>query len=123
MAIRDPERFFDNRTVRRHIKRGHVSEADYDSFVQTLPDASENIKDKEEGGDDDGYEARAANPEGAEQGAEGQPGAAAPAPGQPAQPGAAAPAPGQPAVPGQPGDPDQPGDPGQPAGGPGQPLG
>lgn len=58
MAIREPERYFDQRTIRRHIKRGHVSEDDYQRFVETLPDVSENIMDKEEGGDDDGFEER-----------------------------------------------------------------
>ena len=80
MAIRDPERFFDQRTVKRHLKRGHVSDADYDRFIESLPDSSENIKPREEGGDDDGYEATSTGDAGA---AEGAPPAGAAAEGAP----------------------------------------
>jgi hypothetical protein len=58
MAIRDPERYFDRRTIKRHLKRGHASEEDYQAFLAGLPDLSDNIKPKDEGGDDDGFEAR-----------------------------------------------------------------
>ena len=59
MAIRDPERYFDRRTFKRHLKRGHASEAEYQTYLETLPDLTENIKQPQEGGDDDGFEARA----------------------------------------------------------------
>ena len=60
MALRDPERYLDRRTYRRHLKRGNVTEADYHSYLAELPDVVENIMPKEEGGDDDGYEQRVA---------------------------------------------------------------
>lgn len=56
MANRDSERYFDRRTYERHLRRGHVTQADYDSFVDGLPDVVENIKAKDDGGDDDGYD-------------------------------------------------------------------
>lgn len=58
MALRDPERYLDRRTFRRHLKRGNVTEADYQKHLAELPDLTENIMPKEEGGDDDGYEQR-----------------------------------------------------------------
>jgi hypothetical protein len=72
MAIRDPERYFDRRTVKRHIKRGHVSDQEFKSFVAELPDVSDQIMDKEEGGDDDGFEARFSSPPQAEAEAEAE---------------------------------------------------
>ena len=87
MAIFDRERYLDRRTYKRHIKRGTLTEAQYKQYVADLPDMTENIMDKEEGGDDDGYEARveAAAQEEAQQ----EEGAAAdaPAPAEPANPG------------------------------------
>ena len=59
MAIRDPERYFDRRTYKRHLKRGHASDADYSSYLSSLPDVSDNVKQPQDGGDDDGFEARA----------------------------------------------------------------
>jgi hypothetical protein len=59
MAIRDPERYFDRRTYKRHLKRGHASESDYSAYLQSLPDMSDNLKQPQDGGDDDGFEARA----------------------------------------------------------------
>ncbi|MCA9684621.1 MAG: hypothetical protein KC431_04155 [Myxococcales bacterium] len=56
MAIREPERYYDRRTIKRHIKRGHVSETDYQRFIETLPDVTENIMPYDDGGDEDGYE-------------------------------------------------------------------
>jgi hypothetical protein len=58
MASRDPERYFDRRTIQRHLKRGLVSDADYGRYVETLPDVSDKIKPRDEGGDDDGFDGR-----------------------------------------------------------------
>ena len=58
MALTDPNRFFDVRTVRRHIKAGRVEQNDYQGFVEGLPDVSDKIMDPAEGGDDDGYDNR-----------------------------------------------------------------
>jgi hypothetical protein len=56
MAVRNPERFFDNRTVKRHIRRGHVSQAEYDTFVNALPDVTDKIRPRDEVDDDDDYD-------------------------------------------------------------------
>lgn len=56
MAVRNPERFFDNRTVKRHIRRGHVSQAEYDTFVNALPDVTDKIRPRDEDDDDDDYD-------------------------------------------------------------------
>ena len=55
----DSNVYFDQRTYRRHIKSGRLTEAEYKSHLEALPDASENIMDPQEGGDDDGYDVRA----------------------------------------------------------------
>lgn len=59
MAIRDPERYFDRRTFKRHLKRGNATEADHRHYLASLPDLADNVKAPTEGGDDDGFEARA----------------------------------------------------------------
>jgi hypothetical protein len=59
MAIRDPERYFDRRTLKRHLKRGNATEADHQSYLATLPDLADSVKSATDGGDDDGFEARA----------------------------------------------------------------
>jgi hypothetical protein len=53
MAVRNPERYFDNRTVKRHLRRGHVSQADYQAFLDALPDVTDKIRPRDDGGDDD----------------------------------------------------------------------
>ncbi len=58
MATRDPERYFDRRTIKRHLKRGVVSETDFGRYLETLPDVSDKIKPRDEGGDDDGFDGR-----------------------------------------------------------------
>jgi hypothetical protein len=58
MATRDPERYFDRRTISRHLKRGLVTEADFRRHVDGLPDATEKIRARDEGGDDDGFDGR-----------------------------------------------------------------
>jgi hypothetical protein len=97
----DSNVYFDQRTYRRHIKSGRLTEAEYTAHLEGLPDASENIMAPEEGGDDDGYEARLANKDDSE--AEAAAEVAAPA--APADPfgaaplGAPAPAPAAPVAP------------------------
>jgi hypothetical protein len=59
MAIRDPERYFDRRTLKRHLKRGNATEADHQSYLASLPDLADSVKSPQDGGDDDGFEARA----------------------------------------------------------------
>jgi hypothetical protein len=57
MAITwDRERLFDLRTVKRHVRSGSTSQEEFDAFVAGLPDAADNIRPAEEGGDDDGYD-------------------------------------------------------------------
>lgn len=58
MATRDPERYFDRRTIKRHLKRGVITEADFRRHVDSLPDVSDKIRPRDEGGDDDGYDGR-----------------------------------------------------------------
>ncbi len=60
MAVRDPERYFDLRTVNRYLKNGTVTRTDYDEYLTKLEDVSEKIMERSAGGDDDGYEAAAA---------------------------------------------------------------
>lgn len=50
------ERVFDLRTVRRHIKAGHISQEEYNKFLGSLEDVSHKIQEPGEGGDDDGFE-------------------------------------------------------------------
>ncbi|MFO7567541.1 MAG: hypothetical protein R6X02_33160 [Enhygromyxa sp.] len=57
---RDPERYFDRRTIKRHLKRGVVAEGEYERYVTGLPDVSDKIKPRDEGGDDDGFDGRGA---------------------------------------------------------------
>ncbi|MCB9752083.1 MAG: hypothetical protein H6713_19130 [Myxococcales bacterium] len=57
MALRDKHRFFDIRTVRRHIRSGRVTKEQHREFLSTLRDVAENIMDPSEGGDStDGFE-------------------------------------------------------------------
>jgi hypothetical protein len=56
MALRDAHRYFDKRTVARHVKSGRLTQAEVDQFLAGLPDVSDKVMDRDEGGDDDGYE-------------------------------------------------------------------
>ena len=58
MATRDPERYFDRRTIKRHLKRGVVAEGDFERYLAGLVDVSDKIKPRDEGGDDDGFDGR-----------------------------------------------------------------
>ncbi|MEE9382074.1 MAG: hypothetical protein V3V08_01500, partial [Nannocystaceae bacterium] len=53
-------RMFDSRTVSRYVKRGELTKSQHREFVQELPDCADNILRKEEGGDNDSFEAREA---------------------------------------------------------------
>ena len=53
MPVRNPERYFDHRTVKRHIRRGHVSQTDYQTFLDALPDVTDKIRARDDGGDDE----------------------------------------------------------------------
>ncbi|MCA9689731.1 MAG: hypothetical protein KC636_08980, partial [Myxococcales bacterium] len=56
--LRDPERFFDVRTVRRNIKSGRVTKEQYEEHLQSLDDVGRNIMEPSAGGDDDGFDDR-----------------------------------------------------------------
>lgn len=56
----DRTRLFDQRVVQRNIRAGRVTKDEYQAWLGELSDASENIKPRDEGGDEDGYEAAAA---------------------------------------------------------------
>lgn len=50
------ERIFDLRVVHRYIGSGRLAKEEYTEYLASLPDLSEAIKARDEGGDDDGYE-------------------------------------------------------------------
>ena len=50
------DRFFDQRVVQRNVASGRVTKDEHRAFLEALPDAGENIRPREEGGDDDGYD-------------------------------------------------------------------
>lgn len=52
------DRLFDKRTVRRSIAMGRVQKDDYERFVKSLPDLAEQVRAKDDGGDEDGFEHR-----------------------------------------------------------------
>lgn len=58
MANPDNLQLFDLRTVRRNIARGRTEQEEYKAFLADLPDVSDKIRAPDEGGDDDGYDAR-----------------------------------------------------------------
>ncbi len=60
MAIHDPLRPFDKRTVRRYLSSGRLEQQVWDEHLSALPDASTKIMERDEGGDDDGFEERQA---------------------------------------------------------------
>jgi hypothetical protein len=78
MASSDRDLDFDLRTVQRYIKAGRVDRAEYRTYIETLPDVSNLIMARDEGGDDDGYEQSPDEPE-AEAAAPAAPDAAMPA--------------------------------------------
>ena len=56
MPTPDPNRMHDIRTVNRHIRAGRTSKETFEGFLSALPDAQENIKDPQDGGDPDGFD-------------------------------------------------------------------
>jgi len=56
MSERKQDRFFDQRVVQRNVAAGRITKDEYTGFLESLPDAAENIRPREEGGDDDGYD-------------------------------------------------------------------
>ncbi len=57
MAQWEHARLFDQRTVQRHIRAGMTSDDDYERHLSELPDVSAKIRPKDEGGDNDGFDA------------------------------------------------------------------
>ena len=56
MPTPDPNRMHDIRTVNRHLRAGRTSKEMFEAFLSALPDAQENIKDPQDGGDPDGFD-------------------------------------------------------------------
>ena len=52
---KNPVRIYDVRTLERNLRRGLLSKKDYEKFLKSLPDRSDNAAPvrPEEGGDDD----------------------------------------------------------------------
>ena len=50
------ERVFDQRVVHRYIATGRVTREEYEEHLASLPDVAENVKARDEGGDEDGYD-------------------------------------------------------------------
>lgn len=55
----DRARLYDKRVVQRNIRAERVTKDEYAAWLSELPDVSDKIKPRDEGGDDDGYEANA----------------------------------------------------------------
>lgn len=92
MALRDPNRMFDVRTVKRNIRSGRTTREQYQEFLSGQPDVADNIMEPDEGGDADGYDEKpaegeeaAAAGEGAAQAPTGEGAAQAPAAADPSQ--------------------------------------
>lgn len=50
------ERMFDLRVVDRYIGSGRLERAEYTAHLETLVDVAENVRPRDEGGDEDGYD-------------------------------------------------------------------
>ncbi len=50
------ERMFDLRVVHRYIGAGRLEKEEYDAHLESLVDVAENVRPREEGGDEDGYD-------------------------------------------------------------------
>jgi hypothetical protein len=50
------ERMFDLRVVDRYIAAGRLERAEYTAHLESLVDVAENVRPRDEGGDEDGYE-------------------------------------------------------------------
>jgi hypothetical protein len=56
MSTPKNERMFDLRVVHRYIGSGRVTKEEYDAHLAGLVDVAENVRPREEGGDEDGYD-------------------------------------------------------------------
>lgn len=56
----DRTRLFDKRVVQRNIRAGRVTKDEYAAWLREVTDASDKIMARDEGGDDDGFEATTA---------------------------------------------------------------
>jgi len=52
----DRARLFDKRVVQRNIGAGRVTKEEYRAWLGELPDSSDKIRPRDEGGDEDGYD-------------------------------------------------------------------
>jgi hypothetical protein len=50
------ERMFDLRVVDRYIAAGRLERAEYTAHLESIDDVAENVRPREEGGDEDGYD-------------------------------------------------------------------
>lgn len=50
------ERMFDLRVVHRYIGAGRLEKEEYDAHLESLVDVAENVRPRDEGGDEDGYD-------------------------------------------------------------------
>ncbi len=50
------ERMFDLRVVHRYITSGRLEQQEYDTHLESTVDVAENVRPREEGGDEDGYD-------------------------------------------------------------------
>ncbi len=50
------ERMFDLRVVHRYIASGRVTKEEYEAHLEGLTDVADNVRPRDEGGDEDGYE-------------------------------------------------------------------
>ena len=58
MATRESARMFDLRTHHRHLRSGRTTEEAHAQYLESLPDAADNIRDPEDGGEEDGFDRR-----------------------------------------------------------------
>lgn len=56
-------RLYDKRVVQRNIRAERVTKDEYKAWLGDLPDVSDKIKARDEGGDDDGFDPAAKKPE------------------------------------------------------------
>ncbi|MEX1366943.1 MAG: hypothetical protein AB1Z98_27700 [Nannocystaceae bacterium] len=56
-------RLYDKRVVQRNIRAERVTKDEYKAWLGDLPDVSDKIKARDEGGDDDGYDPASKKPE------------------------------------------------------------
>ncbi len=59
----DRTRLFDKRVVQRNIRAGRVTKDEYEAWLREVSDASDKVKARDEGGDDDGFDPSKPTPE------------------------------------------------------------